>query len=165
MADELSLPKLIRNESLSIDAIPRSFSRKRVRDSPPTDSSDPPIFSSDDDPSIEKYTQDRRKQRFRGPWFNQQLASDPVVDDESARPREPVKQKRRFQRQVDSGVFMGSDGTDLEESAVEQRITIPVPLVPHPPKSKIALHTPKDVHAQTRIEKCLEKGEENIDLS
>ncbi|PQE31802.1 leucine Rich Repeat family protein [Rutstroemia sp. NJR-2017a WRK4] len=168
MADELTLPKLIRNESHSTDAIPSHFSKKRVRDSPPPDSSDQPIFSSDDDPSVEKYTQGRRKQRFRGPWFNQQLASDPpALDDEPARPRAPVKHKRKFQRQVDSGIFMGSDGTDLEEaeSAVEDRINIPVPPAPQSQKYKMALNPPKDVHAQTRIEKCLEKGEENIDLS
>ncbi|APA08924.1 hypothetical protein SS1G_02751 [Sclerotinia sclerotiorum 1980 UF-70] len=167
MADEPSLPRLIRDNTSSTFA-KTNLSRKRVRGSPPPDSSDPPIFSSDDDPSVEKYTQKRRKQRFRGPWFDQQLASDSALEDEPLDRKVPIRNKRTFSKKVDSGVFMGSDGTDFEDIEMDKGKKLSpadhVP-VPSPLKSRIAINTPRDVHAQRKIEKCLEDGEEYIDLS
>ncbi|KAF7877189.1 hypothetical protein EAF04_000874 [Stromatinia cepivora] len=167
MADELSLPRLIRDNTSSTFA-KTSLSRKRVRDSPHPDSSDPPIFSSDDDPSVEKYTQKRRKQRFRGPWFDQQLASDSALEDEPLDRKVPIRNKRTFSKKVDSGVFMGSDGTDVEDVEMDKGKKVSpanhVP-VPSPLKSRIIISTPRDIHAQRKIEKCLEDGEEYIDLS
>ncbi|KAI9640403.1 hypothetical protein NHQ30_011148 [Ciborinia camelliae] len=167
MSDELSLPQLTRDNTSSTFA-KTNLSRKRVRDTPPPDSSDPPIFSSDDDPSVEKYTQKRRKQRFRGPWFDQQLASDSAFEDEALDGKVPVKNKRTFDKKVDSGVFMGSDGTDIDDLDMEKgKKPWPVTnfLMPFPLRSRITLDPPKDIHAQRRIEKCLEDGEEYIDLS
>ncbi|KAB8298902.1 hypothetical protein EYC80_001060 [Monilinia laxa] len=167
MAEELSLPRLNRHNISSTSATP-NLSRKRVRDTPPPDSSDPPIFSSDDDPSVEKYSQKRRKQRFRGPWFDQQLASDSAIEDEPLDRKVPIRNRRTFSKKVDSGVFMGSDGTDIDDAIMDNakkawpanNIVVPSPL-----KSRITLDIPKDIHAQRKIERCLENGEEYIDLS
>ncbi|ATZ50960.1 hypothetical protein BCIN_06g04240 [Botrytis cinerea B05.10] len=168
MADELSLPRLIRDNTYSTSTFTKTnLSRKRVRDSPPPDSSDPPIFSSDDDPSVEKYSQKRtrRKQKFRGPWFDQQLASDSAFEDEPLDCKVPVRNKRTLNKKVDSGVFMGSDGTDVEDLVMEnEKKAWSIP-VPSPLKSRILVNTPRDIHAQKRIEKCLEDGQEYIDLS
>lgn len=168
MADELSLPRLIRDNTNSTSTFTKTnLSRKRVRDTPPPDSSDPPIFSSDDDPSVEKYSQKRtrRKQKFRGPWFDQQLASDSAFEDELLDRKVPIRNKRTLNKKVDSGVFMGSDGTDMEDLVMEngkKAWSIPAP---SPLKSRIVVDTPRDIHAQKRIEKCLEDGEEYVDLS
>ncbi|TGO66810.1 hypothetical protein BOTNAR_0053g00020 [Botryotinia narcissicola] len=168
MADELSLPRLIRdNTNSTLTLTKTNLSRKRVRDTPPPDSSDPPIFSSDDDPSVEKYSQKRtrRKQKFRGPWFDQQLASDSAFEDEPLDRKVPIRNKRTLNKKVDSGVFMGSDGTDMEDSVMENgKKAWPIP-APSPLKSRILVDTPRDIHARKRIEKCLEDGEEYVDLS
>ncbi|ESZ90708.1 hypothetical protein SBOR_8902 [Sclerotinia borealis F-4128] len=168
MADELFLPQLTRDNNTSSRFTKTNLSRKRVRDTPPPDSSDPPVFSSDDDPSVEKYAQKRRKQKFRGPWFDQRLASDSAFEDETLDCEIPIRNKRTFNKKVDSGVFMGSDGTDIEDIIMEKgKKAWPVNnvAVPSPLKSRITLDTPKDIHAQRKIEKCLEDGEEYIDLS
>lgn len=168
MEDELSLPPLSRDNASSTLA-KTNLSRKRVRDTPPPDSSDPPMFSSDDDPSIEKYSQKRRKQKFRGPWFDQHPASDsPFEEDEPSDRKMPIRSKRTLNKKVDSGVFMGSDGTDVEDINLEQgkkawavnNVSLPSPLKP-----RIILEPPRDIHAQKKIERCLEYGEEYIDLS
>ncbi|QSZ32371.1 hypothetical protein DSL72_001945 [Monilinia vaccinii-corymbosi] len=167
MADELSLPRLTRDNTPSTSA-KTNLSRKRVRDTPPPDSSDPPIFSSDDDPSVEKYSQKRRKQRFRGPWFDQQIASDSAIEDEPLDRKIPIRNKRTFSKKVDSGVFMGSDGTDVDDIVMENgKKAWPAEDTASPSllRSRITLDTPKDIHAQKKIEKCMEDGEEYIDLS
>lgn len=166
MADELSLPRLKRDrDNISSSTVTKTnLQRKRVRDTPPPDSSDPPIFSSDDDPSIEKYTQKRRKQRFRGPWFDQQLASDSAFEEEPLDHVAPTRNKRTFSKKVDSGVFMGSDDTDIEDFVMVQRKAawparnVPVPLALR------SSDTP-DIHAQRRILRYLEDEQEYIDLS
>ncbi|KAA8570113.1 hypothetical protein EYC84_002445 [Monilinia fructicola] len=168
MAEELFLPRLNRGNISSSTSATTNLSRKRVRDTPPPDSSDPPIFSSDDDPSVEKYSQKRRKQRFRGPWFDQQLASDSAIEDEPVDRKVPIRNKRTFSKKVDSGVFMGSDGTDVDDAMTENGKKVwPANnnVVPSPLKSRITLDIPKDIHAQRKIERCLENGEEYIDLS
>jgi hypothetical protein len=47
---------------------------------------------------------------FRGPWFNQELQESVLV--EGGRPS-----KKPFQRQVDSAVWLGSDGSQNDEDA------------------------------------------------
>jgi hypothetical protein len=116
MSDEPTLP--------SLPSLPLAFSvtstsdssqpRHRVKlqgTSPPV-SSDPPLFSSDDDPSVENYSNlvGRRKRKFRGPWFNQEPQE--LVLPEGGQPS-----KRAFQRQVDSAIWLGSDGSQDDEDA------------------------------------------------
>ncbi|KAH8667383.1 hypothetical protein BGZ60DRAFT_48679 [Tricladium varicosporioides] len=162
MSEELTLPRLAwdsRTESFS-----NHRSRKRVRSSPPA-SSDPAIFSSDDDPSADNYTQDRRKKKYRGPWYQQRLASDSGMQEDES--REQKKGKRIFERQYDSGVFMGSDGTDIDEPmeglVLSQRpdVTIRQGLPVH---LGVATPSPED-WATKQIQECLEEGNERIDLS
>ncbi|KAL9114901.1 MAG: hypothetical protein Q9227_001144 [Pyrenula ochraceoflavens] len=72
-------------------------------------SSDPAIFSSDDIPSgVENYAgSKRRKLQWKGPWWREA--------------RNGQKRKRSFKRNVDSGVFLGSEETDesLDEEFLE----------------------------------------------
>jgi hypothetical protein len=63
---------------------------------------------------------------------------------------------------------MGSDGTDMEDIDIEngkKTWLVNNVAVLSPLKPRIALDPPKDIHAQRKIEKCLEDGEEYIDLS
>jgi hypothetical protein len=163
MADELTLPRL------TWDSATESFSndrpRKRVRHGSPTTSSDPVLFSSDDDPSAENYTQGRRKQKYRGPWYSQRLA----LDQDSQGPDEhPKKSKRSFQRQHDSGIWLGSEGTDVDEAMESLQSfndTLNLPLrQPRPTQTKDEPSSPESL-ARDQIALCLEDGNESIDLS
>ncbi|KAI4235395.1 MAG: hypothetical protein LQ352_008096, partial [Teloschistes flavicans] len=73
-------------------------------------SSDTPVFSSDDVPaSSENYLQHRSKQQRKGPWWVRRPEHHPFVV--------PTKPKRQFQRNMDSGVWMGSSDTDIEDDS------------------------------------------------
>ena len=157
MADNPPLPRL------AWDSITDSFSsnKKRVRGSSPPISSDPAVFSSDDDPSADNYTQDRRKKKYRGPWYNQRPACDASGEHDSRR-----KTKRPFERQFDSGVFMGSDGTDIdEESAQFEREGAPLSLRKSSAARNVAPLPSAEDLASLLIKQCLEHGTETIDLS
>lgn len=162
MEDEPTLPKL------SWDPVTESFSnarrRKRVLSSPPVSSD--PIFSSDDDPSAENYTQGRRKKKFRGPWYQQQPASD-AASQEPEQEEEQRRGKRTFERQYDSGIFMGSDGTDIEEVMENLQATRGPALslrLSRTTQTERRVPTPEEL-VRGQIERCLEEGEESIDLS
>jgi len=163
MAEELHLPRR------AWDPKTESFSdnppRKRVRLSSPPISSDPAFFSSDDDPSVDNYhTQERHKKKFRGPWYRQR----PALDEGSLDSHEygQKKSKRKFERQFDSGVFMGSDGTDMDD-ATEEFEPEPASLPLRQPRviqTQKAAPTLEEL-AQGQIQRCLEDGDESIDLS
>lgn len=187
MADEPALPRFPHWDSGS-----QSFNaRKRVRDDDAAapennassasqqlffaNSSDPAMFSSDDDPNVENYAQGRhRKKRYVGSWFQQQPASgDSAFSEESRQqqqlPRPPKGGKRTFERQFDSGVWMGSDGsTDLE---LDEDLMMPPP----PPsrlhqldlnrgRQALALSRAEEL-AQNKIFDAVENGTEDVDLS
>jgi len=84
-------------------------SRKRARNLHNEDvntSSDPPLFSSDPvDPSIDNYGQNSRKRQYRGVWWGQQVKS-------SRQSHKAPIAKSPFARNLDSGVWMGSDSSD-----------------------------------------------------
>jgi len=85
-------------------------SRKRVRTEDVNTSSDPPLFSSDPaDPSIDGKSY---KRRYRGAWWGVDVL-------------ELVKSP--FVRNLDSGVWMGSDGSDdaAVDSDLNQKDTEP----------------------------------------
>jgi hypothetical protein len=174
MADEPTLPILSSN--LAFDPIRDDASRKRVRldsDNTTQISSDPPLFSSDDDPSAENYSGLRRhqKKKFRGPWFKQEL--------ELGTSRDGVKtSKRTFQRQFDSAVWLGSDGTDVEDESIFPEAGLPpstpanilsLPMRQSPVRLRASQtskeHSSPEELAQKQIELCLEVGKEDIDLS
>lgn len=141
--------------------------RKRTHLSSPPISSDPAIFSSsDDDPSAENYTQERRKKKnYRGPWYRQRPASD-----ESLESSQQKKSKRTFERKFDSGVFMGSDGTDVDSSIEEDLVLKHYGKLLPLRQSRLASlrearpASPEDI-AKNQIDSCLEEGLETIDLS
>ncbi|EKD16456.1 leucine Rich Repeat family protein [Drepanopeziza brunnea f. sp. 'multigermtubi' MB_m1] len=162
MTEDLPLPKL------SYDAATGSFTqgapRKRVRLSSPPVSSDP-LFSDDfDEPSVDNYTQERRKRKFRGPWFSQK--PEPEAESQEITETEPKRTKRPFERQFDSGVFMGSDGTDMDEAMeagiAETPFSLPERLAG---QSLAARKQDGEEDARRQVELCLEEGNEHIDLS
>ncbi|CCU81512.1 hypothetical protein BGHDH14_bgh03573 [Blumeria hordei DH14] len=156
MAEDYPLPWLGRHESAE-----SSNGHKRSRHSSPPISSDP-IFSSDDDPSCENYAQERRKKKFRGPWFCQRPVLSEVLD---TIPEEPTRMRRPFQRHYDSGVFMGSDKLDMDADDVLEKLGFQ-----STSNFRFGLHTsrlppsPEDLVFQY-IQTCLEEGNETIDLS
>ncbi|KUJ13776.1 uncharacterized protein LY89DRAFT_590708 [Mollisia scopiformis] len=163
MADDLPLPQL--RSDPTTESFTKNAARKRARLSSPPVSSDPALFSSDDDPSADNYTQERRKKKYRGPWYHQRPASDAGQDSEDA----PEKKRRTFERQFDSGVFMGSDGTDvdevLEELESRNASTLPLPLShSHRTQAGHRVATTEEV-VKSQIHGCLEEGNENIDFS
>lgn len=168
MADEPTLPKLGWNPVT--ESFSNSRRRKRVLSSPPV-SSDPAIFSSDDDPSADNYTQERRKKKYRGPWYQQQLASDSGSLDQNENDQHMKgKRARTFERQYDSGIFMGSDGTDIDEVMENLPTTRGSALSLRPGGLSRSAQTDRPIPspeelARGQIDRCLEEGEESIDLS
>lgn len=169
MAEEPTLPSL----SIRIAPTDESRSQKRVKlrntSSPPI-SSDPPFFSSDDDPSAENYSAShgRNKRKFRGPWYSQRPAES---DDR--------KVKRTLQRQLDSGIWLGSDGTESDADAeFSSHVQLPDSVThnqqfrstrPAASQLRKALKShgepsPEEL-AEKEIELCLEAGKEDIDMS
>ncbi|CEJ90845.1 hypothetical protein VHEMI06599 [[Torrubiella] hemipterigena] len=165
MAEEPSLPAL---PAVSWDAQSQSFSkgsRKRLRPDVGgqlfCSSSDPAVFSSDDDPGLDNYVAGRRKRKYLGSWYNQfPTSSDSAYSDG----QQPLpKQKRTLRRQLDSGVYLGSDGTDTDDM-------LELPVVPTTPTRPIVVRpnlsrlSEAEKAAREKIRVCLEKGEESIDF-
>lgn len=142
------------------------------------DSSDPAVFSSDDDPALDNYVEGRRKRRYVGSWFHQQPASSDSAFDEPRGHTRVVplpRTKRTLKRQLDSGVWMGSDGTDdcLEDVPMPTEARLPqldvdvdvdvalnrASLVQKPVVSQA------EQLARQKIRACLDEGDENVDLS
>lgn len=149
MAEEPWLPSVFSVPS------PRCFTfnpRKRPS-SPGFDSSDPAIFSSDDDPGLDNYVEGRQKKRYIGSWFHQQPAASSLGE----LPRPPAA-KRRLARQLDSGVFLGSDDTDADDAPVD------VPARPPGPPQPARRLSPAELEARDKVRQCLEQGCETIDL-
>ena len=164
MDDLPPLPRL-RNSPIDHPLFDSQPARKRVRlSSPPIISSDPAIFSSDDDPSADNYTKERSKKKFKGPWYRQVPASEFGANDSEPR----KKSKRRFERQFDSGVFLGSDGTDMDDM-LESIDPVGVPERLPLRQSRLSQTNPVMPSAESlaigQIQRCLEDGDETIDLS
>lgn len=170
MAEEPSLPPL---PAVSWDEHTQSFSnnpRKRVRarrssNAGPffANSSDPAIFSSDDDPALDNYVEGRRKRRYVGSWFQQLPVSDSSIDESRPLP----KPKRTLKRQLDSGVWMGSDGTDGDDDFLDE---LPIPTQPRLPQLqrppiRRSVISPAEQLAREKIQMCLDEGSEDVDLS
>jgi hypothetical protein len=82
----------------------------------------------------------------------------------------PKKYKRTFERQYDSGVWLGSDGTDIDE-AIESlegvscaTAALPLRLSDEILPRRTLTPSPEEL-AQRQIDLCLETGNETIDLS
>ncbi|UNI13656.1 hypothetical protein JDV02_000379 [Purpureocillium takamizusanense] len=170
MSDEPSLPRLT---AVSWDEHSQTFSnnpRKRVRAqrsrySPSVgyNSSDPAVFSSDDDPGLDNYVEGRRKKRYVGSWFQQQPASsDSTFSDAIVIPK--GGQKRTLARQVDSGVFLGSDGTDGEDLADELELPTRFRLPQLQDKQPVRRVSEAELAVRDRIRTCLDGGIEQLDF-
>ncbi|KAL7800144.1 hypothetical protein V8C37DRAFT_364259 [Trichoderma ceciliae] len=169
MSEEPSLPRL---PAVSWDEQSQSFSnnpRKRARNyrvgnaSPLSfNSSDPAVFSSDDDPGLDNYVEGRQKKRYVGSWFQQHLeSSDSTFGD--APSRLPPQTKRTLKRDFDSGVFLGSDATDGEDlmEGLEAPIT---PRLPQLEKRAVPRLSQAEMVARRKIQDCLDQGIESVDL-
>lgn len=141
-------------------------------------SSDPALFSSDDhkEASADLYVSKRRKAKWTGTWWGGRLETT------SSRAA-----KRSFQRNYDSGIFMGSEGTDTSleddfladqqlkgDAAVTSRSSSPAFVGGgySSPLKKVAaasvqprLVSSGHYQAVATIQRCLEAGSENVDLS
>ncbi|KAI1486046.1 hypothetical protein F5X96DRAFT_275504 [Biscogniauxia mediterranea] len=170
MSEEPTLPPTV---AWDFETQTFTNTRKRTRDragaSPLLfNSSDPAVFSSDDDPHVDNYSQGRhRKKRYVGSWFQQHLASSDSTFGEVARPRPTAK--RTFKRQFDSGVWMGSDGSvdlDLEEDVNMEAEVPPEPelLLLRHARPAAAISTKEEIVRQ-KIQSAIDEGNEDIDLS
>ncbi|KAJ2981995.1 hypothetical protein NUW58_g6546 [Xylaria curta] len=170
MAEEPTLPSL---PKVSWDSHTQTFTntRKRNRDgalAQPifSNSSDPAVFSSDDDPHVDNYVNGRhRKKRYVGSWFQQMPTSSDSTFAEAVELQ--PKPKRTFERQWDSGVWMGSDGSvePDEEFAmgIEQPPESKLPQLRNPcPTPSVA---PEDVAVFREIDKAIEEGNPDVNLS
>ncbi|KAJ5514030.1 Leucine-rich repeat typical subtype [Penicillium fimorum] len=194
MDSEIPLPppRRIRHRSPAANpsatgAVFSSFQRaqrlSRFDDRSSQPSSDPALFSSDDIPAsgLENYhatvSGAGRKRRYRGTWWGEQ-----VIDPK--RKRADFKDKRN----VDSGVWMGSDesgaesllasedgsawGEDLRKSVLDPRKSGSTLFLNEtenvPAQTRVAFRSPEesDAHRYARevVSDCLDKGHESIDL-
>ncbi|KAJ3497534.1 hypothetical protein NLG97_g1829 [Lecanicillium saksenae] len=171
MAEEPSLPAL---PAISWNEQSQTFakgSRKRLRPVHPNtgttapglyNSSDPAVFSSDDDPSLDNYVSGRRKRKYVGSWYQQ----FPTSSDSTFSETQQVlpRPKRTLRRQLDSGVYLGSDGATDNESLPEM-IDLPIhskfPRIERPP---VPMFSESEHLAQEKIRECLEQGNESIDF-
>jgi hypothetical protein len=191
--DDLDLPPLSQSAIRDAQTPPRpSFlrSRKRTRfgEDDPTTSSDPALFSSDDQPpGAENYVGGHDKKRtFKGSWWER-----PSTKDETQK----RLRKREFTRNFDSGIFMGSEAS--EELASSDSFTMEDELLRdqqekatgtsqghrlepygldaamqdpnHTPRTKMpprpAVTVPKEHEEVCAIvRQCLDDGKEDVDL-
>ncbi|KAI1437843.1 hypothetical protein GGR50DRAFT_609784 [Xylaria sp. CBS 124048] len=178
MAEDPDLPSL---PKVSWDAATQTFTNTRKRNrtgvfAPPPlypNSSDPAVFSSDDDPHVDNYVDGRhRKKRYVGTWYQQTPASPDSVFSEAVEPQ--PKPNRTLQRQQDSGVWMGSDGSvDVnEEFAMDMDMEYaPEPKLPQlrnpgPPRRPPSIRPrSKDGTVREILEDAVEDGDPEVDLS
>lgn len=179
---EASLPPI---PAVSWDAQTQSFAKRKRSTASQifSDSSDPAIFSSDDDPALDNYVEGRhKKKRYVGSWFQQRPASRSSDSGITADRRSASRGKRAFVP-VDSGVFMGSDGSIddiLDELSPPQTNTavfppavvarpsprpVPAQLSQVPRGSRTSQLPEAEANAQAVIRRCIEDGDENVDLS
>ncbi|KAI5467884.1 hypothetical protein BGZ63DRAFT_410721 [Mariannaea sp. PMI_226] len=170
MSEEPSLPRL---PGVSWDEKSQSFSnnpRKRVRYPPGTsnapslkyNSSDPAVFSSDDDPALDNYVEGRRKKRYVGSWFQQQPASsDSTFGDTLHVPKQ--RRQRQWTRQADSGVFLGSDG-DESDDVMEHLAIPPKPRLQLAKRSPLRSVSRAEQLVRDKVRACLDLGEETVDF-
>jgi hypothetical protein len=170
MAEEPTLPALPK-VAWDSHALTFSNTRKRHRDGVTapilfSNSSDPAVFSSDDDPHIDNYVNGRhRKKRYVGSWFQQMPASSDSTFSEVGRLL--PKPKRAFERHFDSGVWMGSDGSvDPDEDFALDVEPSPEPKLPQLRNPRpVPSVAPEELIVRARVDAAIEEGNPDIDLS
>jgi hypothetical protein len=135
------------------------YPRKRSRevyheDSNP--SSDPPFFSSDPlDASVENYVEKPRKRQYRGTWWGQREKRQHLTG-------------RTFVRNLDSGVWMGSDTSDDTLPDTSTNGYAPQAVSLHLSRWRQSAQpslTPPEIHAYRVVQDSLERDKEYVDLS
>ena len=160
--DELELPQPRSPRSPSPPPLDTSAWRKRSYGEHSGNSSDVPLFSSDDlaDASIENYTSPRRKKQYRRTWWEDETST-------AAARRDGIKRAAR--RAKDSGVFMpSSDSSGLDEGFTYDKLKPVTPIR----KRQDTFISPKRMNARTEsrdflrevIDECLEDNNEVIDV-
>ena len=181
---------------------PAHFTRKRTWDKENAlinDSSDPAVFSSDDHQagSLEDYaSKKRKKHHWQGTWWGEraQRLSSSSGSRQQIRTAKPARAQRQFRRNYDSGIYMGSEGTESsideefledfrkKEAAIGEEnnnhgehegvggkigsLAPPQGSASSSQESRTEVHsTVYSRDAQAIIERCLEDGNETIDLS
>ncbi|EJT70894.1 hypothetical protein GGTG_11917 [Gaeumannomyces tritici R3-111a-1] len=144
--------------------------RKRARFQAPapsdfwTDSSEPAIFSSDDDPSVDNYANGRhRKKRRAGTWFQQSQ----LLSSEAGPVPTATGMRQGLRRELDSGVWLASDDTiDANPKGAGPVHMDPTQRVSNDFNRAASFRnvTPAEAKAQKIIEKCIDEGDEKIDL-
>lgn len=173
MAEEPTLPSL---PKVSWDSHSQTFvnTRKRNRDGATPqplsfNSSDPAVFSSDDDPHVDNYTNGRhRKKRYFGTWFQQMPASSDSIFGEAPGPR--PKPNRTLERQLDSGVWMGSDESVDQDEDDEFTMDMEQPLKSKLPQLQnryaIPSIAPEELMVvRDKIEAAIEDGNPIVELT
>ncbi|KAI1337214.1 hypothetical protein F5Y15DRAFT_164864 [Xylariaceae sp. FL0016] len=170
MAEEPTLPTLPAVVSWDADTQTFANTRKRQRNQPDApsslfNSSDPAVFSSDDDPHVDNYMNGKhRKKRYVGSWYQQQPASSDSAFSEERRPP-PVKTKRSLKRQLDSGVWMGSDAsTDFDDETFPTHQPEPRLSQLRYARPAVPISPTEDIVRQ-KIQTAIDGGNEDIDLS
>ena len=141
------------------------FSRKRTRsDFALTTSSDPALFSSDDiTPDAANYAAKRQRGQRTGTWWQSEDL--------------PVRRKRSFRRNFDSGIFLGSEETvesldqeflnDYAKEEGSEPLRQSLKDKRNAPESELemtARHGRFDLVVDI-VKRCLERGQEDVDLS
>lgn len=188
--DDLDLPPLSQSAQDEAEAASRPsllLFRKRTRsdyDDEPTTSSDPALFSSDEQaPDAEQYVSEKRKKRvYTGSWWDRHPAKE--GSRKSGRNRE-------FTRNFDSGIFMGSESEEplssdsftLEDELLrdqeksngkdQQHFPLRLPDMEHhenesrtklAPKPPVPM-PPEHVEVCEIVRQSLDQGKEDVDLS
>ncbi|GAO14035.1 uncharacterized protein UV8b_01877 [Ustilaginoidea virens] len=171
MAEEPSLPRL---PAVSWNEQSQSFSnnpRKRAhhqRSGGLYNSSDPAVFSSDDDPGLDNYLQGHKKKRYVGSWFQHRPASQDPASGGCLALAGP-KRERKLKRQFDSGVYLGSDASDASDDFAPDAPREPArsrlpQLTTRRPPARAPTASRAELLARDKVQACLDQGDETIDL-
>lgn len=87
-------------------------------------SSDPALFSSDENPDVENYlgSKRRKKRTYAGTWWGEKQKMNGSASDTSSRGI-VERVKRKFTRNFDSGVFMASDDSASADLSSDSSFT------------------------------------------
>ncbi|KAL8649677.1 MAG: hypothetical protein Q9226_005475 [Calogaya cf. arnoldii] len=168
------------NVELLPPLLPADTRKRSLEDESIGNSSDTPLFSSDDHPaSAENYLEPHSKRQRKGPWWGSRSETQELIIRN--------KSKREFKRNIDSGVWMGSDA-DLDDDIGGLAVNDLIQTEPLPAIVGITLEDPgncygpvfpywdvQPVHTEVfwrtqraaikEISRCVDHNIETVDLS
>lgn len=138
---EFSLPSLKRARELYLYREESNYN--------PSSDSPPPLFSSDPpDPSIDNYAQRSRKRQYRGTWWRQQHAT-----------------RAAFTRNLDSGVWMGSDDDSVESQYAASNEVLPNSRRSTTRSAPATIRSAAETEAYRIVHESVERDAESVDIS